>query len=190
MFLSSDTGDKKVRPYYLDTNVLVSQYKPSDIFYRESLIIIRALKRRGMRGYTSPLTLVEMVSFVSRNFPLKRGEKPEDAKKIAVSKILKEIASFQLEFSSPTGDYSLKLGDQDVRVPAIIGDALGMSSAGLKTLDLMHLVAAKYCRETVPELSAFVTGDNDFLLQKRNLSERVGIPFLSPRELVRVMGLA
>jgi len=148
------------------------------------------LKEREMIGYTSPLTVIEMVSFVSRNYPMKKGEKSEDARKIAVSKILKEISSFQLQFSSPSGDYVLKLGNQDISMPAVLGNALSLSTIGLKTLDLMHLSAARYCRETVPELAAFLTGDNDFLLRKKDLSNKIGIPFLSPQEFVQMHALA
>jgi hypothetical protein len=75
-------------------------------------------------------------------------------------------------------------------MPAVFGNALGLSTVGLKTLDLIHLSAAKYCKETVSELAGFLTGDNDFLLQKKTLSERIGIPFLSPKEFVQIYALA
>jgi len=179
----------RARQFYIDTNVLISQYKPKDIFYHESVCIVRALKQREVTGYTSPLTILEMVSFVCRNFPLKKGENPEDARRIALSKILNEIPSFQLQFISPVGDYSLKFDDIAVRIPAVLGNALGLATSGLRTLDLMHLSAAKYCKETNTELTGFVTGDDAFLLQKRYLSERIGISFLSPEEFVKLLGL-
>jgi predicted nucleic acid-binding protein len=90
-------------PFYVDTNVLLSQYKSSDVFYDQSMIIVKALREKKTVGYTSPLTIIEMVSFVSRNFRSKKGETPKGARKIAISKILKEISSFQLRFSSPLG---------------------------------------------------------------------------------------
>ena len=182
--------EKNSRTYYVDTNVLLSQYKPTDVFHRQSVIIVAALKRGEVIGYTSPLTILEMVSFVSRNFPLKKGETPEEARNIAISKILKEISSFRLHFSSPSGDYSLKLdSDRDVLMPAVLGNALGLSTVGLKTLDLIHLGAAKYCKETVAQLAGFVTGDSDFL-EKKILSVKIGVPFLSPEELVRILSTA
>ena len=181
---------KLASSYYVDTNVLLSQYKPDDIFYRQSVLIVRSLKQKEVTGCTSPLTIIEMVSFVCRNFPLKRGENPEDARKIAVSKILKEIASLQLQFSTPTGDYTLKLEGQNVHIPALLGDSLGLATAGLRTLDLLHLSVAKYCRETNKGLAGFITGDKDFLMRKKELLERIGIPFLSPEEFVRILGLA
>ena len=183
-----EVENEKPLPYYIDTNVLLSQYKRADPFFRESNLIAEGLKKNTVAGFTSPLTILEMISFVSRNFPSKKGETVEESRNIAIAKILKEISSYHLRFSNPSGDYSLKLdSNREITMPAIFENALSVSTTGLKTLDLIHLGAAKYSKEVVTELAGFVTGDNDFLRQKRNLSSRIGIPIISPEEFVQIL---
>ena len=77
-------------------------------------------------------------------------------------------------------------------MPAIFEQALLLESlAGLRSFDLLHLAAAKYrsLGADSSEIGAFVTGDSDFLLRKKELSQIVGIPMLSPKEYVEALGL-
>jgi predicted nucleic acid-binding protein len=179
-------------PYYIDTNVLLSQFKRTDPFFRESKIIVEGLKKKSVNGCTSSLTILEIVSFTSRNFSFKKGETSEESRNIAIAKILSEIIAYRLRFTSPQGDYILNLdhGDEEeISMPSIFGGALSLAATGLKTLDLIHLGAAKYTKEVVPDLAGFVTGDNDFLSQGDSLSSKIGIPILSPGEFVKVLKL-
>jgi len=178
-----------MRNYYLDTNVLLSQYKLEDPFYRESLIIVKALKDEEIRGFTSPLTIIEACCFVSRNFPVRKGESHE-VKVTSVSKTLKEISKLRLTFISPLGDYPLSLNGQEVQMPAVFHQALVLSPYGLKTLDIIHLSAARYARQTGLDIRGFVTGDNDFIRSKKTLLSIIDMPIISPKELVDTLGLS
>lgn len=178
-----------MKNYYLDTNVLLSQYKLSDPYYRESLTIAKSLKRGDVRGYTSTLTILEACSFISRNFPLKKSETPEEARSIAVSKTLKEFASLGLIFIGSEGDYTFRLNDQDVRMPAVFFQALTLTLYGLRTLDLLHLSVARYATKIGLDIRGFVSGDNDFIGSKKTISDIIGMSVISPKELIDTLGL-
>ncbi|MBI3023728.1 MAG: type II toxin-antitoxin system VapC family toxin [Thaumarchaeota archaeon] len=174
-----------------DTNVLIAQYKPTDLFYHESLAVTKALKEGEITGYTSPLTLIESCSFMSRNFPQRKGEDAEEMIKLTIAKVIKDFSKLRLRFADPTGDYSFSLNSsQEVRMPALFHQAFALTTTGLRTLDLFHLAAAKYLSMmTDSDLGAFVTGDSDFLYKKKELSKLIGVPILSPKEYVEGLGI-
>jgi predicted nucleic acid-binding protein len=179
-----------MKNYYLDTNVLLSQYKREDPFYQESALITNALKTEDIEGYTSTITILEACAFITRNFPPKKGETPREGRIIAVSKILKELSKLRLVYINPLGDYPLRLDGQEVQMPAMLHQALLLSpEIGLRALDLLHLSAAKYARKTGADIRGFVTGDSDFIKIKKTFSKIIDIPILSPRELVDTLGI-
>lgn len=175
-----------MKSYYLDTNVLLSQYKPTDPYHDESLAIVKALRERRMVGYTGSITILEACSFASRNYVPRRGETQSEAKRLAVAKMLETFSKLRLAFSTPPGEYPILIGNREILMPSIFHDALVMTLSGLRTLDILHLAAAKYAGETEPEIRGFVTGDSELLEARKTIARIVNMPFLSPKELLRV----
>ncbi|MDG6940251.1 MAG: hypothetical protein JRN39_07615 [Nitrososphaerota archaeon] len=169
--------------------MLISQYKPTDPFHQESLSVIKALKKGEIVGYTSTLTIIEACSFVSRNFPVKRGENVEEVMKQAISKLLKDLSNLRLKFADTSGDYSFTMDTQQVRMPALFQQALEFTTTRLRTLDLFHLASVRHLSLSHFDVDAFVTGDSDFLSKKKELSKIIGMPVLSPKEYVEGLGI-
>lgn len=174
---------------YIDTNVLVSQYKPTDPFYKESLVVAKALKGGEIVGYTSPLTIIEACSFMSRHFPLRKGENTEEVTRQAISKVLKDLSKLRLRFVESPGDNSFSMDGQEVGMPALFHQALVFTTTALPTLDLFHLASAKYSSLSDSDIGAFITGDSDFLRRKKDLSQIIGMAILSPKEYVEGLGI-
>ena len=175
--------------YYFDTNVLLSQYKSTDPFHRASLVIVRGLKGGDLVGFTSPLAVIEACCFIGRNFPPRKGQSREEARTIAVAKFIRGLSTLRLVFTYPTGDYQLPLDGGRVLMPAIFHQALILSFLGLRTLDVLHLASARYAGRTRADIQGFVTGDADFIERKRIVSKVIGMPVLSPKELIDAVGM-
>ena len=62
------------------------------------------------------------------------------------------------------------MDDKNIKMPAIFHQALLISYAGLKSLDLVHLVAAKHPKKMNSDLDAFVTEDLGFLIRSDSLA--------------------
>jgi predicted nucleic acid-binding protein len=177
--------------YYLDTNVLISFYKEDDPYHKESVEILEAIKQKKISGQTSVLTILEMVAVTSRNIRIRKGEDETHLRSIAISKVLVTLSKLGVTFISSQGDTITVMEDVNVEMPIMFSQALILAySVGLRTLDLMHVAAARNVRQAGTELSAFVTGDSDFVNRKDRISQILGTPVLTPLECLRGIGLS
>lgn len=175
---------------YLDTNVFVSSYKPDDPYYEEASIITKALERKQVKGKTSVLTILEMAAVASRNIKIYKGDNEKEVRSAAIGKAILTLSRLGLSFIHSSGDAYMVLDGITVDMPMILNQALLIAySAGLRSFDLVHLAAAKHSKQTGSQLSAFVTGDSDFLTKKIAISQILETPILSPREYVQGIGL-
>lgn len=118
------------------------------------------------------------------------GEEEQDKRKMFVMKALKILTGLPIRFVHMAGDMPLAFGNIQTDVPGIFGESILQSvQTPLRTLDLMHVAAARYAKRKNPDLGAFVTGDTELLAMKEPLFQVIGMPFLSPREYVRGLGL-
>jgi hypothetical protein len=115
--------------------------------------------------------------------------KDEDGRKAFVAKTLRTVTEL-VEFVHIAGESPLVLGTTRVQIPNIFNESLLLSMrTTLRTLDIMQLAAARHAKRENRELGAFVTGDDGILRRKEELAAIVGMPFLSPRDYVKILGL-
>lgn len=175
---------------YLDTNVFVASYKEDDLYHKEAVTIIKALERKQIKGQTSVLTILEMAAVASRNVKIYTGDDEREVRSIAISKAILSLSKLGLTFIHNPGDAATVMDGITVDMPMILNQALLLAySVGLRSFDLVHLAAAKHSKQTGRELSAFVTGDSDFLAKKSVISQILETPVLSPPEYVSGIGL-
>ena len=175
---------------YLDTNVFIASYKPDDVYHEESSAIIKALEQGEIRGQTSTLTLLEAAAVASRTIPIRKGDDEKEVRQSAVSKAILDISNLGLTFVHIPGDSSMPIDGSTIEMPAAFHQALLLaSSVGLRAFDLVHLASARYSSLSHSDLSAFVTGDSDFLSKKKELTRILEMPILSPKEYVEGMGI-
>lgn len=180
-----------MKQFYLDTNVFISRIKPDDPYHSEAETIVQSLEEDEIQAETSVLTLLEVAAVASRLYEAKKGEKrTQKGRKIFIIKALKRLAGLKAKFINIAGDTPIAVRNIQANMPSVFNEAILLSlQASLRTLDLIHLAAARHAKQMNRELGAFVTGDSEFLSKKKELSEILGMPILSPREYVEVLGL-
>jgi len=100
------------------------------------------------------------------------------------------LSGLRTKFINIEGDTPVSIRSINTSLPSVINEAILLSlQTTLKTLDLIQLAAARHGKRMNNELGAFVTGDKAFLSKKKELSEIIGMPVLSPKEYVEVLGL-
>ena len=180
-----------MRQFYMDTNVFISQLKPDDLYYSEARIIAEKLYKDEIQAKTSVLTLVETASVVSRLYQATKGKNGSSKEwKVFIIKALRRLAALNTTFINIAGDSPIAIKNIQAKLPSIFNEAMVLSlQTPLRTLDLMHLAAAKHEKQMNQELGAFVTGDNELLSRKEELHKIIKVPIMSPKEYVEALGL-
>lgn len=173
----------------MDTNVFISHLKADDPYHNEAGVVANKLRKNEIQAETSILTLLEVASVASRLYYAKQSKENQERKTFVV-KTIKMLAGLGIKFVHMAGDTPLALGNIKTDVPNTFHESILLSiQTTLRTLDLMHVAVARHAKQKNRELGAFVTGDAELLLMKDQLSKITGMPFLSPREYVRGLGL-
>lgn len=180
-----------MRHFYMDTNVFISRWKPDDPYHSEAKAIARSMQKGEISACTSVLTLLETASVAGRLYSHRMKAKGPEEKKVFVVKALQRLAAQRLQFIHLAGDIPLPLGNAKVGMPSLISESIFLSFlTTLRTLDLMHLAAARHAKQVVSkEMGAFVTGDEELLAMKDGISMIIQMPVLSPKEYVQALGL-
>ena len=179
-----------MKQFYMDTNVYISGLKPDDPFHSDSKAIVKALERNEIRAETSVLTLLEVASVSGRVYAAKKGKKSQKERKVFIVRSLRRLAGLKTKFINISGDTHLSIRGIEASLPSVFNEAILLSlKSTLKTLDLIHLAAAKHAKQVNTDLSAFVTGDKDFLSNKKELYEIMKMPVFSPKEYVDGLGI-
>jgi predicted nucleic acid-binding protein len=181
-----------MKQFYMDTNVYISGLKPDDPYHTYCKAIIRSLERDEIRAETSVLTLLEVASVSGRVYATKKGgKKKERERKVFIIRTLRRLAGLKTKFVNISGDTQLSIRGIQATLPSVFNDAILLSlKTSLRTLDLIHLAAAKHAKQVNDELGTFVTGDQGFLSDKKALSEIMGMPIFSPKEYVEGLGIS
>ncbi len=180
-----------MKQFYMDTNVFISKLKPDDPYHSDAKTIVKSLEEGEIQAETSVLTLLEAASVSGRLYDGKKGERgSEKERKIFIVRVLRRLAGLRTKFISIAGDTPISVRGIQATLPSIFNEAVILSlQSTLRTLDLIHLAAARHAKRMNEELGAFVTGDKEFLSNKKKLSEIIGMPVLSPKEYVKGLGL-
>jgi len=175
----------------MDTNVFISRWKQDDPYHSEAKIIVSSLQKGELSAYTSVLALLETASVAGRFYSHHKKDKGPEQRKMFVIKILRGLAALGVKFIHLSGDIPIQLGNAKVDMPALLADSMFLSFlTGLRTLDLMHIAAARHAKQIDrKELGAFVTGDVELMAGKDEISKIIEMPVLSPKEYVRALGL-
>ncbi|MEM3144133.1 MAG: hypothetical protein QXW91_05865 [Candidatus Nitrosotenuis sp.] len=175
----------------MDTNVFISKLKPDDPYHLEANLLINKIRKGQIKAETSVLTLLELSSVAGRLYHRTFGKQENISERRAfVVKTLKTFANLGVKFVHMAGDLPFTLGNIKTDVPKMINESIFLSiHIPLRTLDLVHVGAARSAKQDNPDLDTFVTGDKEILLIKDDLSRFTGLAFLSPKEYVNSLGL-
>jgi len=178
-----------VKTYYLDTNVFLARYSPSEKEHEDCKRLLDSTEAGRLRALTSTLTLVEIASAVRRS----QGKFAEssDIPNTAGAFVRRAIAIRSLNFIPIGGEMTLGSQAFRVKIPLLFSAALkGVRSLPLRTLDLLHLASAYVAVRLFGEdLDFFTTLDEGILSCRKGVREFLGCPALTPNELIRLEGL-
>jgi hypothetical protein len=99
------------------------------------------------------------------------------------------IADWNISFPSMGFEgVQLNLGGIKLPVPEVVAEACSIAPILLlKTLDLMHIAAAKIINDNSHDLKYFVTLDKDILNGTDKIRSVVGFQALPPEELLNIL---
>ena len=181
-----------MKQFYMDTNVFISRLKPDDPYHSDAKTVVKSLEEGAILAETSVLTLLEAASVSGRSYDVKKGERGRNEKdrKVFIVRVLRRLAGLKVKFINIAGDTPISVRGIQATLPSVFNEAVILSlQSTLRTLGLVHLAAARHAKRMNEGLGAFVTGDNEFLSNKKRLSEIIGMPILSPKEYVKGLGL-
>jgi predicted nucleic acid-binding protein len=179
-----------MKQVYLDTNVFISRLKPDDPYHSQAKTMVLGLEGGELQAETSVITLLEVASVSGRLYETNGRKRSERGRKVFIVKALQRLARLRTKFINLSGDTPISVKEIEANLPSIFNEAINLSlRSTLRTLDLIHLAAARHAKHMNVNLGAFVTGDNEFLSHKKELSGIMGMPVLSPKEYVEALGL-
>lgn len=174
--------------FYMDTNVFMARFKSDDPFHAQAKSIARSLEKGEILAETSVLTLLEVASVSGRLYRKRKGD--DKRKKAFVIKMIRKLGRLKTNFINIAGDKQISIKGIQAILPCVFDEGILLSlQCDLRTLDLVHLAAARHSKRMNNELAAFVTGDEGFLSDKARLSGIIGMPILSPKEYVEGFGI-
>jgi hypothetical protein len=137
------------------------------------------------------LTLLETASVAGRLYAHRMKDKGPEQKKMFIIKTIRRLVVMRIRFIHLVGDIPLRLDNVKVDMPTLLADSIFLSFlTALRTLDLMHIAAARHAKQIDSEkLGAFITGDAELLARKDEISKIIGMPVISPKEYVHALGL-
>src|SRR6266851_7041506 len=111
-----------MKNYYLDTNIFLARYSPSEKEHESSRTLVDATENGKLRAITSTLTLVEIASVVRRS-PGKFPEKTSPAE-AAGAFVRRALSLRNLTLLPLGGDMTIGTGGSQVKIPLLFSAAL------------------------------------------------------------------
>jgi predicted nucleic acid-binding protein len=172
---------------YLDTNVIVTRYLPTDPNFPA---VNTFFKKSHEAKYGSEISVLELYCVFSR---LIRGgavsvvdyvdefERLNADDKVRIS-VEHAIQTWHLRVAVPEISFSkLPISKQVIELDHRFFEAIRVSSKlGLRTLDTLHLAFASTLREVAIDLDTFMTLDREILSMREDIERELGIHVASP----------
>lgn len=180
---------------YVDTNVVISTYKPDEEFYEMALSIA---KSDAIRKIGSHILILELFSVVSRLYKTSQIVLPKTVERFLSKlyfkdRVLAIVNTILLDWNiiCPNLELELrelKLKDYSLLMPELFIEACEIaSSTSLKTLDVLHIAYAKMINEIFGNLNYFVTIDQNILDSRLKVKKTAKIDVVSPKELINLL---
>ncbi len=163
---------------YLDTNIVIARYKPTDPLYEDAN---KLLSDKSFRFFISPVTLFELYSVISRLRPnLVLSHEARHASMNTIVRFMMEDCNLKL-ISKTFLAAPYFLGER-IRLPLEYWLSMMLAEKlRLRALDLLHIAYAAMLRD---ELKTFVTGDDEILERKEAIKKAVDLEIRHPSDLL------
>ena len=182
-----------MKAIYGDTSVLIAKYKPNDELFEVSKEI---LQLRKFKPIISHISLVELISVISRQFKFFKFRR-EVAERMQILNY-KEKVFFIMNFIIQDNDLLVVQHSSFENLPFITESPIYTDYSRaiiinpdlkLRTLGNLHIASAKNISLLKHDnLHYFVTGDNEILSRKKEISEYLQTLVISPVDLIKIDG--
>lgn len=164
---------------YVDTNLIIARYKPTDELYDDS----NKFFNRDLNFIISPITLVELHCVLSRvrdglDIPLKGEPLIETLVAFVIKDCNLKLLSRGVFIKRDFAGYAFRMSLEQHLATRLAG------LLGLKTLDVLHLSYARMLRDLY-DINMFITGDEEILKKAEDVKRNLGIKLLHPRQVIR-----
>jgi len=171
---------------YLDANIILARYAPDEPQHREAKELLNTIENGETEAVTSVLTLVEVLSTVSRAYDRFRDGSTSMRREDVAGAFLRRVANIRnLHFIPLGGDVSVSFDEKSVELPAILAVALEIGAGtGVKTLDNIHLAAASIASRIYGHrIDYFVTLDEDILKHQKQIMSLAELKVATPAQI-------
>lgn len=180
---------------YLDSNVFLAKYMPSDPYYASSC---RIFEENFVHCVSSTLSIVEVAAGIGRSYSkIELADSISDViKELDTLPVTDRICAFiryifndlTVKFYSHLGSEDLVLDHENVRLFSDYARAYSYASRfRLKALDLLHIAALKNILiEGKTSVDYLVTGDKEILKRKSEINQELEITTIDPDALVQI----
>ncbi|MHA1300713.1 MAG: type II toxin-antitoxin system VapC family toxin [Candidatus Helarchaeota archaeon] len=176
---------------YIDTNVILSYYKPNEIFHNAARKILNS---KRIKLISSDLTIIELCSSISRQYSQNEIKISSSAQKILekedeftqIMALIKYILlSLNIEFFSNPGTQNFKLNNFKLDMCLDFYQTFYISPRlKLRTLDNLHIGALfNIVSLNKIKVDYLCTNDDEILNQKKIINEITGATPINPNQL-------
>lgn len=182
-----------MKTVYLDTSVVVSPYHPGDPYQAHSLSILTS---QVLTKTISHIGLIELSATVSRLRVANEIQLPTEVEStlssLDFSKQVYSILLFMLKRGDvkvlvPDIIVTLNLEDLRLNLSSIFVEAFNLAPRTLlKTLDNLHVASLHSLLKEGHSIHYMVTGDEEILKARKNITKLTNVPVTSPSELIEL----
>ncbi len=171
---------------YLDTNIILARYAPDEPQHEETKNLLNKIEEGKLASVTSILTLIEVVSTISRAYNRFKGEPESMNREEVAGAFLRRVINIRnLDLIPMGGEVSIDVEEQRVKLPALFAVALEIGSkTGVKTLDNIHLAATSIASRIYGhKIDYFITLDEDILKHGEDIKDLIEVKVVTPAEI-------
>jgi predicted nucleic acid-binding protein len=172
---------------YLDTNVILARYVPSDPSFHS---VENFFKRMHEPRYISEISILELYCVFSRLInggsltaldSVRGFNQLTTDEKVRVA-VEHAVRTWRVKMMVPERTFvRLPLSKQTPEIAHELFEAIRSSPrVGLKTLDALHVAYAHSIKELIPDLHTFTTLDEDISAKSEAIENETGIKVVTP----------
>jgi predicted nucleic acid-binding protein len=166
---------------YVDTNVILAKYVPTDKLSRRATAFLDQSRNRKI---VSPVSVIELAAVISRIDSKMQApqellqEPPKRRVRTLVEYMIRDSGFF---LASVPAQARIKVAGVVLSVPIEYHSCIRLAHAlKLKTLDLLHLAYADGLRKWGHDIDTFATFDVDMLERSSAIHDELGIEIKEP----------
>jgi len=172
---------------YLDTNVIITRYLPTD----QNFPAVNTFFKKSHRArYASEISVLELYCVFSRLIKggaVSVAEYGEEFESLSVHEKVRvsvdhAIQSWRLRVTVPMVSFTkLPIPGKVIEVDHRLFEAIRVSSRlGLRALDTLHIAFASTIREIATDLDSFITLDGEILSKKEDIENEFDLQVVNP----------